>query len=327
MCDRNASASAFGWEFQANSAILLMLENIKDAKCVRVEGMDEDIEITLQNQTKIYAQAKAVVNPEDTSNIIAKLEKALETLNDSAKKGDGNLYTYVTNSFNPFNDRKTQSYFQGRTHLYFEELPNTAQKKIEKIVKNKGYSVIDLQKFDVRMIPFYGIDLKNRHKEIQACINEFLAEVQVDDPGINVEIMKIWQRDFFLNATKSETSISVSKEEMIWPLIVLVVDKTTASEYKKDFDDDEIGEIERKYRMIINYNTMSYEMISRVMFGFRKSKKSPKQYVTESWGEYLDIVNVVQADNEIKESLVKIILYRILNQRKCIIDIKKGVNL
>ena len=42
MSDRNASASAFGWDFQANSAILLMLENIKDAKRIRVEGADED---------------------------------------------------------------------------------------------------------------------------------------------------------------------------------------------------------------------------------------------------------------------------------------------
>ena len=43
MANRNASASAFGWDFQANSAILLMLENIKDAKRVRVEGADEDV--------------------------------------------------------------------------------------------------------------------------------------------------------------------------------------------------------------------------------------------------------------------------------------------
>lgn len=51
MSDRNASASAFGWDFQTNSAILLMLENIKDAKRVRVEGADEDIEITLQDRS------------------------------------------------------------------------------------------------------------------------------------------------------------------------------------------------------------------------------------------------------------------------------------
>lgn len=33
---------------------------------------------------------------------------------------------------------------------------------------------------------------------------------------------------------------------MIWPLIVLVVDKTAANEYKTNFNDDEIGEIEQK---------------------------------------------------------------------------------
>ena len=70
MSDRNASASAFGWDFQTNSAILLMLENIKDAKRVRVEGADEDIEITLQDQTKLYAQAKAVEKPDDISHVI-----------------------------------------------------------------------------------------------------------------------------------------------------------------------------------------------------------------------------------------------------------------
>ena len=45
MSDRNASASAFGWDFQANSAILLMLENIKDAKRIRVEGADEAVSL------------------------------------------------------------------------------------------------------------------------------------------------------------------------------------------------------------------------------------------------------------------------------------------
>lgn len=129
MSDRNASASAFGWDFQANSAILLMLENIKDAKRVRVEGADEDIEITLQDRSKVYAQAKAVDKPDDTAHVIAKLTKALETLSDAAKNGDGSLFTYVTNSSNPFNNQRTLSYFTGRTHLGFDELLDTAQKR------------------------------------------------------------------------------------------------------------------------------------------------------------------------------------------------------
>lgn len=293
MSDRNASASAFGWDFQANSAILLMLENIKEAKRVRVEGANEDIEITLQDHTKIYAQAKAVEKPDDTSHVIDKLTKALETLTDAAKKGDGSLFTYLTNSSNPFNNQRSLSYFTGRTHLSFDELPDIAQNKIKDIITKNGYTDFDVHKMDIRVIPFYGDDLKNRYKEIQACVNEFLAEVNVDGQGINAEIMEVWQRDLFQNATQSDTTISISKEKIIWPLIVLVVDKTAANEYKKDFDDEEIGEIERKYRMIINQNTMSYKMISRVMSDFRKSKKPQKRFVADCWNEYLDLVNVV----------------------------------
>jgi len=325
--DRNASASAFGWDFQANSAILLMLENIKDAKRIRVEGADEDIEITLQDKSKIYAQAKAVTKPDDYSHVIDKLTDALETLSLAAKNGDGSQFTYVTNSPNPFNNQKTMSFFTGRTHLDFDELPNDAQKRIEKIIKDKGYSDLDIHKMDVRVIPFYGNDLKNRYKEIQACVNEFLGEVDVSVPGINTRIMDIWQRDLFQNATQTNIAISVTKEKMIWPLIVLVVDKTAASEYKKEFDDDEIDELERRYKLIINQNTMSYEMISRVMSGYRKSKKSVKQFVSDQWKDYLDIASTIETDDGTKESLVKIVLFRILIQRQSIKAIKRGANL
>ena len=327
MSSRNASPSAFGWDFQANSAILLMLENIKEAKRVRVEGADEDIEIALQDQTKIYALVKSVERPDDTSHVIDKLTKALETLSDAAKKGDGSLFTYVTNSLNPFNNQRTLGYFTGRTHLNYDELPGPAQNKINEIIKRNGYTDLDVHKLDIRVIPFYGNDLKNRYKEIQTCVNEFLSEVNVDLQGINTEIMRIWQRDLFQNATQSDTAISITKEKMIWPLIVLVVDKTAASEYKKDFNDDEIGEIERKYKMIINQNTMSYDMISRILYDHRKSKKTQKQFVADQWSDYLDITGTIEADDDTKESLVKIILYRILTQRQYIRDIKRGANL
>lgn len=196
MSGRNASASAFGWDFQANSAILLMLENIRDAKCVRVEGVDEDIEITLQDKTKVYVQAKAVEKPDDTSHVIDKLTKALETLSDAAKNGDGSLFTYVTNSSNPFNNQRTLSYFTGRTHLSFDELPDVAQNKINEIIQKNEYTDLDVHKLDVRVIPFYGNDLKNRYKGIQACVNEFLAEMNVDVQGISTDIWVYGRRTF-----------------------------------------------------------------------------------------------------------------------------------
>ena len=154
MSNRNASASAFGWDFQVNSAIVLVLENIKDAERVRVEGVHEDIEITLKSKLKVYAQVKSVVRPDDTKNVISKLSKTLEALNGDAKNGDGSLFTYVTNSANPFNNKRTLSYFVGRTHLNFDELPDVAREKISNIISTKGFSDLDIHKFDLRVIPF-----------------------------------------------------------------------------------------------------------------------------------------------------------------------------
>lgn len=327
MSNSNASSSAFGWDFQANSALLLMLENIRDAKKVRVEGIDEDIEITLADEKKIYAQAKAVNKPDDYSNVIGKLTKALKTLSLASEKGDGSLFTYITNSPNPFNNQTTMSFFTGRSHLSFDELPDAAKTKIEEIIKNKGYIGLDVHKMDIRVVPFYGDDLKNRYKEIQACVNEFLTEAEVETQGINTEIMKIWQRDLFQNATQINTNISITKEKMIWPLIVLVVDKSIVNDYQKNFDDDEIEEIERKYKLIINQCTMSYDMISRVISDYRQSKKIVKVFTNDSWKDYLDIIEPINVDDGIKETLLKVILFRILKKRRYIQSIKRGANL
>ena len=59
--ERNATPSSFGWDFQINAAIVLMLENIKAIKSVRVEGKKEDIELLLENNENIYAQAKNAI--------------------------------------------------------------------------------------------------------------------------------------------------------------------------------------------------------------------------------------------------------------------------
>ena len=327
MGDRNASPSAFGWDFQANAAILLMLENIREADKVRVEGADEDIEITLKDKTKIYSQVKSVIKQDDFSNINEKLTAALETLNLDSQNGDGSLFTYTTNSPNPFNNKKTMWAFTGRTHLDFDELPDSCQKKVQNILADKGYSHLDTSLMDVRVIPFYGRDLKNRYKEIQACVGERLMEFGIPSEGISSEILHIWQRDFFQNATQPDTAVSIDKKQMIWPLIVLLVDQTAANDYKKDFDDDECLEIERKYRAIINQQTMLYEFFTKVITDHNKSKKSPKSFVTDNWKDYLFAIENVNADSETKESLIKIILYRILTQRRCINDIKRGVNL
>ena len=59
MRDRRAHAVLFGFDFQVNAAIVLMLENIRELKSLRLEGNEEDIELTLEDNRKILAQAKS----------------------------------------------------------------------------------------------------------------------------------------------------------------------------------------------------------------------------------------------------------------------------
>ena len=76
----NATASAFGWEFQSNAAIMLMLKNIENTSKVKVEGENKDVKITFSNGKMPMAQAKSVMNSDGASFDIDKLEVVLKTL-------------------------------------------------------------------------------------------------------------------------------------------------------------------------------------------------------------------------------------------------------
>ena len=45
--DRRADAVLFGFDFQVNAAIVLMLEKIKELQSIRLESENEDIDIEL----------------------------------------------------------------------------------------------------------------------------------------------------------------------------------------------------------------------------------------------------------------------------------------
>lgn len=58
MAGTNASDSIFGWDFQINAAIILMLEDIENVQKVRVEGQTEDIEITMADGEFVFHKPK-----------------------------------------------------------------------------------------------------------------------------------------------------------------------------------------------------------------------------------------------------------------------------
>lgn len=98
MGSRRADAVLFGFDFQRNAAIILMLDNIKNFQALRLEGNDEDIELTMQDGRRILAQAKAVVNSSsDFSHVRANLKKALTSLSDGAQDPNVERLIFITN--------------------------------------------------------------------------------------------------------------------------------------------------------------------------------------------------------------------------------------
>lgn len=95
MANRTATSVLFGFDFQANAAIVLMLENIKDMTSIRLEGT-EDIEINLNDGSCLLAQAKAVVNSStDFSNVLSNLKKSITSLSEAEHKS-GKCYNTHT---------------------------------------------------------------------------------------------------------------------------------------------------------------------------------------------------------------------------------------
>ena len=75
--DRRANAVLFGFDFQVNAAIVLMLENIKELQSLRLESENEDIDLELVSGKHILAQAKSVVNSStDFRHVRDNLKKA-----------------------------------------------------------------------------------------------------------------------------------------------------------------------------------------------------------------------------------------------------------
>lgn len=172
MRDRRAHAVLFGFDFQVNAAIVLMLENIKELKSLRLEGNEEDIELTLEHDQKILAQAKSVENASsDFSNVRANLKKALTTLSEGSQKVNAKQLIFITNSPNPFNDNNSRSIFWGLTHRPFSTLPSSAQKTIMEYL-NKIDNPLDPQKFIVQVFPFETDDETERYKAVMQAIKK-----------------------------------------------------------------------------------------------------------------------------------------------------------
>lgn len=336
MPNRSAHAVGFGFDFQTNAAIVLMLENIKDLASLRIEGNDEDIELTLNNGKKILAQAKAIENSSsDFSNVLRNLKNALTSLSEGAQNTNAQQLILITNSPNPLKEASTQSIFYGHAHRRYSSMPASAQQIIDGYLASIN-APLDPQQFMIQVVPFETDDDEERYKVVLQVINDFIGSLNANlSPGIGRKLHGIWRNSVFTNSTKKNTGIQLSKKSIIWPIIVLETDLTSCrTNFMDRFDPGIYDEITRLYADTINSCCERVDYFTKVIYDFNAFKGTKRshselieEFVDATWEQYKADFEAGNISGEILEALTKIILYNVVYRRIAIDNIKQGVNL
>lgn len=335
MSNRRADAGMFGFDFQVNAAIVLMLENIKTLSSVRLEGNEEDIVLTLDNKKKILAQAKAVQNgSSDFRNVRANLKKALTTLSEGAQSADVDKLIFITNSANPFNDDSSRSVFYAPTRRKFSDLPPSAQTIIQEYLSAIAQP-LNTDNFVIQVFNFETDDDKERYKVVMQEVNDFIGRLSTTSPGIGRRLLDIWQNRIFENGSKKDASITVTKKGIIWPLIVLETDISKYDdEYEDLFDIGVYEEVTRRYQTIIDDCCERVDFFTKILYDYREFKSAKKNskeknidFIQTTWEQYKTEFMDPSIDDETLEALTQIILYNVLRRRKLIESIRREVNL
>ena len=334
MSNRRANAVLFGFDFQVNAAIVLMLENIKELDSLRLEGNYEDIELKLTDDTYILAQAKAVVDSSsDFRNVRSNLKKALTSLSEGAEKLNIKKLIFITNSHNPFNDDASRGAFWGPAQRDYSTLPPSAKKIVDDYLKDID-KPLDSNKFMIQVLPFETDNDTEKHKAVMSVIDNFIGSLNINIPGLGKKLLDIWHRDIFTNGTKKDADIKLNKKNIIWPILVIATDVQQSDEdFLEQFDVSLYEEIVNRYTETINTCCERIEFFTKVLYDYNlfKSKQPPSkralEFVDVCWQNYSHEFSVNGIDNETLEGLTKIIVYNIIRRRHSIDKIKRGVSL
>lgn len=336
MKNRNASPSAYGWAFQVGAGIKLMLENITEFTALKMEGKDDDIELTLPSG-KIYAQAKSVTQMGCQSTATERLKESLETLTDDyVKNKDSIKLIYITNILNPFSSSSIPSPYYScyDTSYDYSTLPPEDRQKITDIVGD-DFPVDQLQ---VHVVRFFG-EGKNKFDGIKEYIKSFSRKV-FDDTSYCDLLFEKWCTLFLANAAdvpKEELSLAMSKKEALYPVIVLAIDKPApCNDFQKVCDYDDYDGVVETFINLINQRSYEYDFSSALLGDFisckshiptaEESSRFKYKYVTEKWRDYESFFSEIKDDAK-RQAVTKLTLLTIIIRSAKLQKIKEETNL
>lgn len=327
----NASPEVFGFDFQVNATIFLLLDNIKEIKEVRMEGASEDIELTMNDGSQIMAQAKGIVKgSSDFSNVRRNLQKAIGTLSSADNKSVERLIL-ITNSKNPLKEDSSKSFFYGPpVAVGYNDLSDEAKKVIDNIVDRLNI-LLDKNKFYIYYFMFETDNLKTRYAVIEEKVKDFINHLSLGQILSAKELMDTWQNNLFHNGSQTDVTIKLSKKEIVWPVIVLTLGKQLPTEYIEDYDQGFINEITTQYSYLVNAVTERYDLITKILFDYNSlncilpMRERARKFIADKWKDYISVFSFETLVEEVQEAVTKVILAKVIQQRYLIDNISREV--
>lgn len=288
----NASPEIFGFDFQVNATIFLMLDNIKEVEAVRMEGASEDIELTMNNGKRIMAQAKGIVKgSSDFSNVRRNLKKAIGTLSAADDKSVEQLIL-ITNSKNPLKEDTSKGFFYGPpVEIGYNDLSDEAKKVIDNVIDSLGVS-FDTGKFRICYFMFETDNLRTRYVVIEEKIKDFINQLNLGQ-AICVT------RDMVVGASDS-IDLLQAKKKMIIPRLERIL---------KEIEDLELEIKEEEQQLSLFPMESLADVFDRKMAGIDISPVDVKNVIDDLDKEKKALENQISQftndSNDVTQSMIK----------------------
>lgn len=333
--NRCARRVFYGLAFQVNAAIMLMLRYIYELQGIRLEGKREDIELTMSNDKKVYAQAKVVVNANNDFRCVRRnLYKSLLTLTEAAKNSTEKdaRFIYVTNSPNPLKEETLERLISGETLLSFDSLPTESQNILRQAASLPKYQV-PLDRFSIYYFPYVSDEEKEREKIVRNEVEKFVNNISdYAKAGMGETLLKRWQKELFDSAMIYNKGVEISKKDVIWPLIMILT-QFSDSELYDEIDEEILDTIELIYPETLNQCVERWEFVTQVLYDYNtftykgNQRSKHRVFAQQKWSDYIDWFKPIIKDNETCEAFTKVTLINVLRRKRAITSIKQKLNL
>lgn len=354
--NNDASASAFGYLFQAKAATWLFLNHFSSIESISVETKKQDIELSFNDGTKLYAQAKAQQNYSTEDNYYSKLSSALSSLARTIKKATDKLL-YINNLANPLNSTNDcQTRFQ---EISYNDLTlkqkqtvdsciSNMKNKLANDIINKTEKEEDCSSLQNLLNLISGIDLKNLYFcSIYRCDstseNELLYEIRQKleqlFPRESFRVQGIFD-DWVKLALVSETSTPSDEKKKIfvkdfsWCIVFnsLGIDSFDYNSLlaKQILPDSSSFYVNRVEELLDNeeydFKNIDWIITNKIINDFddfmdEHHNLNDYNFIDLNWKKYVDVLSPIGEEEKVRELLTRFIIFKIICKKRMIKEI------